>query len=391
MRLTVGQIAQGPNFYPRQALLRQLYRQLESGVDFYLAAPRRMGKSSLMHHLLDRKDDQYAVVYITTEDVDNTEGFFRELLRALKQDIAADNLLQRSLKSLWDRLSAKISIEVAGVKAEGGLAENKQNGEATFYEAFKDLLRQLTQKDQRIVLMIDEFPQAAKNIQKKAGEAEAVRFLACNRTIRQSAGAGISFILTGSIGLNALAEQLDASQTINDLATLEVGPLSKSEAKELIERLLKNYGVYHKATALAHLFERVQWFSPFFIQLLCQEFINECEGNTNTVDEAMVDRAIEHITRRNNDQYFMHYHQRLSKAYLPNEVAFAQALLARLAGVPELPSPEVAQLARDHDLAAKYALVLRSLEADGYLLPVNDKTAYRFTSPILQLWWKKCF
>lgn len=49
---------------------------------------------------------------------------------------------------------------------------------------------------------------------------------------------------------------------------------------------------------------------------------------------------------------------------------------------------DIESLARQKQLAENYRFVVRSLEFDGYIFR-NSEGRYRFTSPILRLWWEK--
>ncbi|MCU0391755.1 MAG: ATP-binding protein [Thermoflexibacter sp.] len=389
MQIRAGQIARGKNFFQRKTLIKLLYRRLNAGADLYIAAPRRMGKSSLMRYLEDQKDDNFIAIYATTEAIDDAENFYKELLMTLEKSDLVRTKAPKVLDFLT-KIDFKLKLKFAVGEAEIGKKDNKS--QTTFYQDFKELVEKLDNDTAtKIVVMIDEFPQTVKNILDKSGEKEAIRFLQSNREIRQKATENISFVLTGSIGLTALTEKLNASQTTNDLTTFEVPPLDREEAKELATALLEGTGMDLPINPQTweHLLQRVTWFNPFFIQLICQELVDELDRNEQIIDISMIDRAIESITDRKNDQYFAHYYERLHKSYNQSEANFAKEVLNLLCKKEEISTEEINEIAKKHGLAENYPVVLRSLEFDGYLFPVNEKRAYRFTSPILQLWWKK--
>lgn len=86
--------------------------------------------------------------------------------------------------------------------------------------------------------MIDEFPQTIQNIAHQHGANTAKQFLQFKREIRQLANSTLGFIFTGSIGLKAITEKLETTQTITDLNTIEIPPISKSQATDLVMRFL---------------------------------------------------------------------------------------------------------------------------------------------------------
>ncbi len=94
MRNIVGQTPRGEDFFPRNKVVRQIYRRLDSGSNVFMAAPRRVGKTAIMRYLEDNPRENYEFIYIITESVDNTAGFFKQLLDSLH------NLKSISKKSL---------------------------------------------------------------------------------------------------------------------------------------------------------------------------------------------------------------------------------------------------------------------------------------------------
>jgi hypothetical protein len=242
----------------------------------------------------------------------------------------------------------------------------------------------------KVVIMVDEFPQTVKNILQNQSKDAAEHFLQLNREIRHEAHENIRFILTGSIGLPTMAEQLNATQHINDLSTIEVPPLRRDEAKTLTIRLLTCEKVAYDDAAIEHLLDKIEWFIPFHIQLIVQELSDEYFDAQETVDTAAVDRAFEKIGDMRNDIYFAHYYSRLEQIFDRPEYTFALALLNALTQQDEMRLHGVHELAQTHTVA-HYAIVLRTLTFDGYIFVSerNGDAWYRFASPVLRLWWKK--
>ena len=83
IRNVVGQAPRGDDFYPRNSIIAEIYRRLESGSHIFLSAPRRSGKTSIMYHLQDRPRSGYVFLYLSVEDVDNEEDYFKLLSEGL--------------------------------------------------------------------------------------------------------------------------------------------------------------------------------------------------------------------------------------------------------------------------------------------------------------------
>lgn len=381
MRNIVGQTPRGEDFFPRDKVVRQIYRRLDSGSNVFMAAPRRVGKTAIMRYLEDNPWENYEFIYIITESVDNTADFFKQLLDSLHK------LKSISKKSLGAVSNFLRKVSVIGV-SEFSVKFDKN--EVSYSEDLKDLIKKLDTEGKNIVIMVDEFPQAVENILRKSSKGAAEKFLQLNREIRHEANENIRFILTGSIGLPTIAEKLDATKEINDLNTVEIPPLTREEAKEFAKKLLDYAEVPCAEGAIEYILNKIEWFVPFHIQLVIQELIDEYDKTEETVNEAIADQAFAQITQMRNDMYFEHYFSRLKKTFEDNEQSFAFAVLKELARKDELTLQEIEKSARANNLE-NYPVILRTLEFDGYIYSIQkeNKTFYCFTSPVLRLWWEK--
>lgn len=385
MKNIVGQIPRGEDFFPRGKIIDRIYRRLDSGANIYLAAPRRTGKSAIMRFLEDNPRDNYDFIYIITASVDNATTYFKILVNSIHN---LTRLGQKSFEAISKILSRIDEIEILGSKIT--FDKKSLDKESRYFQELEKIIKNLDTKGREIVIMIDEFPQTVENISRKYGKEAAVRFLQFNRTIRQTANENIHFILTGSIGLPTLTEKLNATSEINDLNILEVSPLSRKEAAEMINRLLKYYEIPFNEEAVGYFLEKIRYFIPFHIQLAVQELIDEYENTEKPVNNEAVDSAFTKITNMRNNQYFEHYYSRLEKTFENTEYQFALKILEQLTEKDALKHSEIKQLAEEVSLSNRYTYVLRTLEFDGYIFGrSNGKNTYSFTSPILRIWWRK--
>lgn len=389
MKIVGGQTPRGKNFFQRENLMKLLYRRLSTGSNIYMAAPRRIGKTAILRYLEDNPRDEYHAVYIITESVDDTQNFFKTELDELFKSEAIGKLKKVSNKS-----SEVLNLILGRFKSLGGfgVSVELETAQTDFYAEYRTLVKKLDDTSGiKLIIMIDEFPQTVENILKKHGEQEAIRFLQLNREIRQEATENIAFILTGSIGLPALTEKLEATKTINDLNVFEIPPFERDEARALTMQLLNSEQIPYEPNALEYLLDKLSWLSPYFIQLLVQEFADKYDIKGQTVTNAAVDDAFDQIIDRRNDANFAHYYERLSKTFLNKELAFALAFLQELCQRDSLAMSAIKALAESQGVVGEDPFVLRSLEFDGYVFRSQEPTEpiYRFTSPLVKLWWSK--
>jgi len=384
MKNIVGGIPRGDNFFPRDKVIQKIYRRLDSGDNVYMAAPRRVGKTAIMYRLQDKPEIGYYFIYIITESIEDTESFFKELLRQLLKSDAFNKLIKISKKT------GELFRKIKSVNL-GELGFELNESDINYFEDFRNLLQKLETHDFKIILMVDEFPQTVENIFRKSGKDAAQNFLQANRVVRQEANKNILFIITGSIGLHTLAEKLNATKEINDLNTVDIKPLDRVEAKELTTSLLNSYDIPIEQGSIDYLLDKIQWFVPFYIQLAVQEIIDEYENTEQTINNKSVSEAFSRITNRRNNHFFEHYYSRLAKTFKDNEYTFALELLHELTQHDEFSISLVDKLAHRHNLDKIYPIILRTLTFDGYIYSrqKKDEIYYCFTSPILRNWWRK--
>ena len=81
MKNVVGTPARGDSFFPRVREITKIVSRLDNGNNLNIAAPRRIGKTSILFYLLDNCSGGYTYVYVDTEVVDNEGDFFKKVLK----------------------------------------------------------------------------------------------------------------------------------------------------------------------------------------------------------------------------------------------------------------------------------------------------------------------
>ena len=385
MKNKVGQPVRGDDFFQRPSIIKKIYRRLDSRSNLYMAAPRRVGKTSIMYFLEDSPRDGYAFVYVNTESVNDSEDYFMRLFKALLNSKATNDLIKKSekAKSVFEEAVNRVKkIGIFGVSLE-----LNQKTEGKYSEEFFNLVKKLTADDITIVLMVDEFPSTVENIHNKKSKEDAIQFLQLNREIRQESGGGLLMIYTGSIGLSAIVNRLGKPETINDLNVVEVPPLSPGEAYVFTKKLLESEEIKYEDNAIDYLLEKIEWLMPFFIQLTVQEIIDGYDLENKTIDKKAVEKAIDKIYNRRNKIHFDSYYDRLKDAFDEKNYQVALQILNLVASEDSFPSSALyVGMTKEGD-KKRISSVLQSLEYDGYI--ARDNGSFRFNSPILREWWNR--
>lgn len=391
MKNIVGTPARQDNFYPRDREIERIIERIEDGNNIHIAAPRRIGKTSILFHLLDNKVNNHIYVFVDTEGIDNEQAFFKKLFKEILQ---SDEIKQsRRFKHLLET-GNKFFKRIKCIKVLEATVDFQEPEEKIIYkEELENLLRGLElESDVKLILMIDEFPQVIQNIllANPENKQAAVRFVQQNRELRLNPeiNGKVIFVYTGSIGLNHTVSMIEASAFVNDLSALEVEALNKEEAKELLEKILSGKKLVINEDASDCLMEMVEWLVPFYIQLAAQEKITLARGR-NEITREIVTQAFENIVATRNNNHFEDYFSRLKKHFKNRDFEYANEILCYTVENGAITKTKAANFSAKYGLQERWRHILEILEYDGYINNVGDKNTYRFNSPILKMWWQR--
>ena len=391
MKLSIGKTATGEDFFLRNDIIAEIYEALNEGNHLLLSAPRRVGKTSIIHYIKDNPTEEYYCVYVDTEDVTDSQMFFKVLLKAIF-DIENKSRYQKSLekagktfKGFFDKIN---NVDIGGFFSID--FNGKDNENIDYYEKFKDFLEKVDLDNRKILLMVDEFPVTIEHIKDEQGEQAARNFLKQNRAIRQNDkyNKKIKFIYTGSIGLLSVVKKLNATADVNDILPYKLRPLTLKESLDLCHTLLKSYQIEADEKVLIYLLqEKIEWLIPFHIQLSIKEIRDLYRLEAQKVNKAFIDKAFNELIL-NGDIYLDHYRGRLSKVFNRDELTLVHEILKKLTENQAINEAELYDLAVKNHLETSFKNILMTLEYDGYIVENTDKK-WRFYSPILKKWWSK--
>ena len=146
MKNIVGQPVRGENFFKRPIVIKKIWKALESGSDILISAPRRYGKTSIMLHLLDNPEENYNLIYIIVESINNENELFGRILNKIIES------------NFIDRFEGNSKIAIRGLlqRIRGLGLEQEESTELNYRQEFIKLLG-LLKNNECIVIMIDEF------------------------------------------------------------------------------------------------------------------------------------------------------------------------------------------------------------------------------------------
>ncbi|MBL1243246.1 MAG: ATP-binding protein [Sulfurimonas sp.] len=384
MKNCVGQVVRGDDFWDRTTELETIWDAIDSGSHILLVAPRRVGKTSIMHKIKDEPKEGYIVIYIDTESADNENEFWHKIFNAMQEEEFVNRLKSKS-KKLCERVK---NIRIKKVSASGVKFGDGQT--LDYLAAFETLVKDL-EIDKKLIIMVDEFAQTIENIIKYEDIKNANSLLKAHRALRQNQKVSekVTFIYAGSIGLESVVSKINSIKIINDLNSIKVLPLSNSEAFKFVSQLCLSTKIELREEVIYHLLNKVEWLIPFYLQLLIQELKILSRENTESLSDASsidiaIDKALEHRS------YFESWHTKLKESFSKEEYLFAKEVLNIISENYTMESSAIINIAAKHSLDEDEAKdMIRTLVYDGYINNNENPKVYRYNSPILRQWWNK--
>jgi len=382
MKIKTGNPVRGEDFFKRNKLIEKAWDYIESGNHILIAAPRRVGKTSLMYYLMDNPKEKFSFIFLDTESINNENEFFRRIVnKVLKTDFVKKS--QRVLTFLETHVPTIKKIGADGI--EFGVSD-----EHNYLELLTKIFKSTSSSDEKLIIMLDEFPETLENIVKDEGESAGKHFLHSNRELRQDieVSKNVQFIYTGSIGLENIVSKLNVIKTINDLSRLKVPPLKTEEAKQLTNLLLEDVLFDLSEELIDHILQKIEWLIPFYIQLIIQELKHlHRDENLAEITKAIINHAFNEMLEQRH--HFEHWHTRLRSSLKGDEYNFAKNLLNIISEKNTITSNEILNIAAKYKLEDTYKDILGTMIYDGYINNNDDNKIYRYNSPILRMWWRQ--
>lgn len=378
MNIIVGQVASKNDFWGRENEIANIWDALMSGSSVLLAAPRRVGKTSIMYKLRDEPQGNFIVLYSIVSSAHSTNAFWERLFRDISSTDFADTFGNKARHFFGLAKTIKIdSVSANGVK----FGDSK---EMSYLEAFKELILKMDESI-KLIIMVDEFAQAIDNMVNKGDKGEAQLLLQDVRLLRQDDrfSSKVQFVFAGSIGLESVVIKADSStKEINDLNSIPINPFNLQDAKKFALKLASDNAIAVADEQIDYTLAKLEWLIPFHIQIMMQELkrLRKIELSNDDVDEAFRQA----LKQRN---HFEHWKKRLNSLDA-SEYKFAKEMLNKISEDSMMASSEIMNLATKHELEEDEAKnIIRSLIYDGYINNDENPKIYRFNSAMLKMWW----
>lgn len=382
----IGKPVSDQNFFGRGRELEEL-QAISEREHVLLLAPRRVGKTSLLHALVKRvgHDGSAIGVYASVAAATNEAQFVQTVLNAIYAT-RRGRKLKRGLvaRALGLRRGVK-SVKIAGTGVD--LAETQA---PSWQDDADRAFASVVTSERPLLILIDELPVLVLALANSEPTGARVRaFLQWFRNLRQhpTGASKLRFVLAGSIGLDNVTRRHHLTDTINDLRLWPLGPFEAPDAHEFLGKLADSYQLTVPAELRAAICNAAEWLIPYHLQVIFGALREHARISQPTTE--MLGAVIENLLDRRT--YFSYWDERLHDSLGAPSDAIARALLATCAQAPEGATPAAmsqaiaAQVQDVVERASAFKWIIDVLSNDGYL--VEHEGRWRFRSGLLRRYW----
>lgn len=390
LSISTGRAADGKDkYFERKNIETKIWSKIKQGEDLLLAAPRRSGKSSILKYLERNPQDGYLIKYKSVQSVDSINEYFKQIYKLLLEDDSIFTFYKMHYEKAKGAVKSFIS-RIRGLSTDG--IEIDPEERVDYYSECKSLLKTLPKDFDTLLFLIDEFPDAVRNISND-DKKEGIHFLQLIRELRQEFNdINLQFVYSGSIGLVNVVNKLSRIDLINDIVNIEVPPLNLSEAKELITRLVLGLRKENNDFEISdqikdYILKKDSWLIPYYIQIIIDELFDFFIETGQKPTESTIDEVIDKIIRDRYkyQDYFENWKTRLKQAFEKEEYNCALEILNYISTNGSMDYDTIYNISVKHGID-DLKDITNVLEYDGYISKNPDKI-YKFNSIILKEWW----
>lgn len=378
-KIIIGKDATGKYYYRREEIEDEIWTEIRKGNNVLIAAPRRVGKTSVMKYLIENNENGYTLIFRNVQGIDTEKEFYKTIYDLIIKCLSRFKSNKKLIENYFKQK------KITEISWSGGITI--EESEIDYLNEINNLIPELDVDGETIVLLIDELPEVLHNLHKKGKNDIAKSIIKNLRQWRQEKGyEKLQFVLAGSVGIHYVVNLIDGrTSDINDLNKIYYQPLNENEVNAYIDWATTDASVKYSDELKQYLRTKIQYFVPYFINLMLDEINNVAvRKNDILISEADIDIAFENIIK--NNDYFSDWKKRLSD-YLPKEdFKFVNEILKHIAHRNQITIQEIYNKAEIFDKTEDYMSFVRDLTQDGYIVENDNK--YIFISPFLKEFWK---
>ncbi len=400
LKRAVGNYVTGDKFWDRKEDLALFTELLDEGAHILMAAPRRIGKTSLMREAAIRLQDKYYCLHVDLQKAESPADAIAELSKATHPHKQlwdkTKGVFKNILSSIKDNIES-LSIDDLTVTLRSGMTagdwQNKGN----------QIFATLAETDKPVIIFFDELPILINRMLK--GQEYKIApdrrratdiFMSWLREISIRHKGKLRIVITGSIGIEPALKQAELSATLNTFTPFAIDAWPPEIAEGCLKALANQYGITIQKEAISLIIEKIGYLIPHHVQLFFDNIYMECKrkGHTDvTADIALKVYETKMLGIRGHAE-LSHMEERLKMAFGLDIFPAALELLTETAVNGFLDGNSAQAICNNYDIGMNdpnktLREILEILQHDGYLTRKED--GFIFSSNLLKDWWNARF
>jgi len=350
-----------------------------------MTAERRIGKTTVIRKMLAEPASGWKPVFQDLEACHTAGEFAEAVYREIHSFLSAKGKTARRAQEWFRSLGG---AEVGGIFR---FPERSSTGwKDVLTSAIEDLIHENDHNGIKLLFLWDELPFMLGNIRDNEGERTAMQVLDVLRTLRQT-HVQLRMIITGSIGLHHVVSSLKdkgyANAPINDMARIEVPPLSEPDAIHLAKLLIA--GEELESPDLNETARTISTESDcfaFYIHHIVQAMKR---GQMQATPENAKKIILDHFVSSDDPWELQHYRLRIP-TYYGDAQSTVLHILDELAIKPTSSLNDLLAMLKSSssfDDREELLNLLALMERDHYLIR-DTEGFYKFRFSLIQRWWK---
>lgn len=366
-------------FFDRESETAQLFRYFKRDKNVLMLAPRRVGKTELLHRIAKLAEPEgFRAIVFDMEGYREEKDFFQELCSAIQEELGTGASL---MATATDRLKKLIS----GTNQSDDWRQILLKSDWREFAGHLLAVLEAENSGRQWLIMVDELPIFINELLKASdGRERASTFLYWLRNARQKYRK-LRWLYTGSIGLDSVSRREDMEGALLDLELFSLKPFSRDTATDYLGLLAKESGYQFAEGAVDCLLNGLGWLSPYYLEKLADQSF--ARHKNNSVDIPAAEAALEAMLGLESRTYWAAWREHLTKNFTdPERGKLFQVLEVIARHGPQSVSRD-SLLANLGDSPADLARWLDTLESDGYLVADTERQSFQFQMNLLRLWW----
>ncbi len=396
----IGNFVTGDKFWNREKEIQLFTELLDEGAHILMAAPRRIGKTSLMREVASRISDRYYCLHVDLQKSESPADAVAELGKATRPY----EKLWGKTKGIFKNILNKVTENIESIGVDDLTVTLRSGMTSVDWQSKGDqLFSTLSDTDMPVIVFFDELPILINRMlkgkeykiipeRKKATDS----FMSWIRDVSIRHNGKIRLVITGSIGIEPALRQADLSATLNTFTPFILPPWNKETAIECLQALANRYEISFQKKALEKIVEKLGYLIPHHVQMFFDNIYTDCRLNSSMeVTKKRVDEIYNaKMIGIQGHAELSHMEERLKIAFGMDIYPLALEIITETAVTGSLDSQRAMKICESYrieDRSSKDILrdILEVLQHDGYLKQEGE--FFDFVSNLLRDWWKAHF